>query len=175
MICGFNRECKTMRILYYDEVIQQYENKLEFRLAINYLEKLFSQRNEVQILNSLIAYSWFYFVEGGLLKKNIEVEEIDFLFESWKKYFLLGEEKYSENSEFSLIVGYILSIHGFYLDIVDYQKQSIQMLQSVNDKNLELLAKYFITGQKTEDFEFACRELFPSDSMLDKYFREILI
>ena len=71
------------------------------------------------------------------------------------------------NPIFDFIAGYSLSLHGIFLDSVfggKYEKEGIRLIKSCLE-----LSKDISLGNST----IICKELFNSDSILDKYFLEI--
>lgn len=167
-----------MDLFYYDDILRSFENKLNFISAIQYLENMFIQKREDKTLISLIAYSWYYFIEGQFMKKDISDDELDFLFNSWKKYYNLGCKYYSESPEFCLIAGYIIQLHGFYLEISNHEKQGIKLMKEclkLNKNPISILAQYFISGKKSNNFNELCQTLFSSNSILDEYFKDLLM
>lgn len=167
-----------MSLLYFDASIQEFEKKKDFVAAINYLEKMFYEKKEVKILISLVAYSWYYFIEGGFLKKNISGDELDFLSNSWEKFLILGKEIMADDLEFCLIAGFITKLHGFCIDIFNYEEQGLLMLQNSvqksKDPNIIVLANYFISHEKSKNFDEISKSMFPSESLVDEYFKSIL-
>ena len=173
-----------MSLFYIDENIINNENELNFNFVIDYLEKRFEIKHNIDLLVSLIGNSWYYFIEGNINQSPIEYNPEKFLCK-WKKYIDIGLNEFNENPTFCLIAGYTLMLHGFFID-PSYEKVGIKLLENCSkshaDLNLIQLSKYWLFNynakkyklDKKIDLNKVCDNLFNSKTLLDKYFREIL-
>jgi hypothetical protein len=179
-----------MNLFYFDGIIKKYDEDLAVILLIEYLEKKYNKEKDLQALITLIGYSWYYFVEGGLLLKTLGKDELNstlfFLQSKWKKYTELGLQEYSNKPELCYIIGYTLGLDWFVVDQNYGDNRGIQLMRKCYDittnENLKSLAKNFLDNsppnskhKKLDNAKYICAELFPSDSELDKFFREIFI
>ena len=174
-----------MPIFYYDAKLREYEVELNFSQVINYLEEVFKKKENVQILSSLIAYSWYFFVEGNFLLKNDNFDDENYLLK-WSFYLEYGQKKYFNSPEFLYVAGYTLGLHWFFLYPKYDEKTGLTFMKQCYkispDINLQALANNFIKnssyGKKSNILEHSmdiCSKLFPSNSLIDQYFRSVLI
>ena len=173
-----------MSLFYIDENVLNYEKELNFNLVIDFLEKRFEIKHNIDLLVSLIGNSWYYFIEGNVNQTPIEYDSDKFL-SKWKKYIDIGLNEFSEDPTFCLIAGYTLMLHGFYID-PSYEKLGVQLLEkcskSSTNSNLLRLSKYWLFNQNPKKYKLdkkinlniICQSLFNSNTLLDKYFNEIL-
>ena len=82
---------KTSSIFYFDEKLIQYEKKFEWNDALNYLENLYKEHQSIQIVNTLIGFSWYYLIEGGVDSGRYENDDCKKALVLWKKYLDIGE------------------------------------------------------------------------------------
>lgn len=174
-----------MPIFYYDKKIKDLELNSKFSEIIDYLETLFIKEDDVHKLASLIVYSWYFFIEGGFLLSDNNFDD-EFYISKWSFYLNYGEKKYSNVPEILFISGYTLGLHWFFLDSKYNKKTGIELMKHCyeisSDLSMKKLSNYFIhndlKSKKNIVLEQAseiCNELFPSDSMIDRYFRSVLI
>jgi len=169
-------------MFYFDDVIQKYEKDLNYSSIIEYLEGLYFSKNEVTYLTTLVAYAWYFSVDGNI-NQNLKNYDQEFLFSKWKYYFELGAKKYIDDPEFCYVAGYIHYLHGCYIYGIDTEDEGRNLVQRClklsKNESLRALADNFIEKRPTKKVQRdgkckkICNELFPSDSILDRYFRTI--
>lgn len=170
-----------MQIFYYDKVIEDYEMKSKYKLVITHLENLYKENSTAELICSLIGYSWYYLIECDCLNPS----EWQFFLDKFHYYIDLGLDKFIDNNKFCFVAGYTLDLHGFYIDKAYEQKGIVLMNKCIElskNKYLKLLACYFVDNAKKsrlkkirlkkEDKHYLFL-LFPNNSMIDVYFREI--
>ena len=173
-----------MSLFYFDETIKEYEQRQDFAPIITYLEKRYNAEKELRQLLSLIAYSWYFLVEGGCLLKAKDFDDTLFL-SKWSFYLEYGLKEYAQNSEFCYVAGYTLGLHWFYIQSKYPERKGMELMQKCYDiaknESIKALAKNFLDNavpnkkyKHLDNAEQICAELFPSISELDKYFKEIL-
>lgn len=91
-------------------------------------------------------------------------------------------DKYTDDEKICFILGYTLNLHWFYLDETYSNKGKELMKRCVEiatKKEIKTLAEFFLAnkkGRKSIDrgtINETCKKLFPSDSVLDSYFKEV--
>ena len=171
-----------MSIFYYDDLLAYYEMNYMWNKALDYLERLYSERREPQILYSLIGFSWFYLVEGPLVSKQYENDQDETALIMWKKYIDVGKIEASDDPLFNYIAGYTLSLHGIYInDRYEAEGSRLMKLCSslAKDTNLKQLADNFLLNEYAEHYtpicngELICSQFFDGKSLLDEYFNEL--
>lgn len=173
-----------MSFFYYDSIIRENEEKLNFKPIIKHLESLLKKSLNIDILVTLIGSSWFYCIEGDVNQSPIDYVW-DFYLSKWKQYIDFGFEKYSNNDKFCYIAGYTLSLHGLYIS-EEYEKNGLMLIKKCfeicEDNNLKTLAQNFIENENNykkykplKNSLIIIKDLFPNNSMLDIYFREIYL
>lgn len=169
-------------IFYYDNEIKEYEEMLNFTPVIISLENKYKKNKDSQILVTLLASAWYYFLEGQVNQNPINYDD-KFLFGKWKYYIDIGLNDFCNDPIFCLIAGYTLLLHGFYFDL-QYEKKGLELIKNCliisDDRMTKQLAEHFINGssknsyKKLENAKEICNKMFPTKSILDNYFREIL-
>lgn len=174
-----------MPVLYCDKKIKDFEKRLNLSQIIDYLEALFIKKEDEHKLASLIVYSWYFFIEGGFLLSDNNFDD-EFYLSKWSFYLDYGEKNYSNVPEILFVSGYTLGLHWFFLDSKYNKKTGIEFMKRCceisSDLSMKKLSNYFIhndlKSKKNIVLEQAseiCNEMFPSDSMTDRYFRSVLI
>lgn len=172
-----------MSIFYYDNKINEFEKKLNYNRIIEYLEDSFAINKKVEILNTLIAYSWYFAVEGDVNQEPLNYSAEYFLIK-WKIYLEKGIKEFQNDLSFNIIASYTLRLHWFYLG-ENFEKLSKELtensVKNLKESHLENLAKHLFCNslnknkhKKLENVEKICNKLFPTNSILDSYFREII-
>lgn len=172
-----------MSFFYYDDKMRKYEGKLNFTPIIFHLENLFEISPNEDLLATLIGVAWYYCIEGNVNQTPIDYDWRLYLYK-WKQYIDLGSEKFNGSEKFCYIAGYTLSLHGFYIS-ESYKKNGLTLMKKCfeicEDKNLKIIAQNFLKNAnkrnkgyiRIKNFENICKNLFPTNSMLDCYFKEI--
>ena len=98
---------------YFDKTIERYESTYCFSDSLAYLIKLYENLKTVDLLNSIIAFSWYYLIEGPVDSGRFENEDTSFSLETWKKYveYVIGNGNCEPSTLY--FCGYTLSLHGF--------------------------------------------------------------
>lgn len=175
-----------MSFFYYDSIIRENEEKLNFTPIIKHLESLFQISSNVDILVTLIGATWFYHIEGNVNQSPIDYDW-EFYQNKWKQYIDFGCKNFNDCEKFCYIAGYTLGLHGFYIG-ENYEKNGLTLMKKCfkicEDDNLKALAQNFIENAKINNYAKyitldnavnICKELFPNNSMLDMYFKEIFL
>ena len=171
-----------MKVLYYDERLKELENNYKWNDALYYLEGLYEQNNAIDILNSLVGFSWYYLIEGPIDSRKFEHDKNEDALFIWKKYIDIGSRIAFQNQFFNFISGYTLSLHGFLINS-EYEKQGILFMKRCfnmeDNALLKQLALHFLKNEKAKKYiplmngRELCKELFNGTSLLEKYFNEI--
>lgn len=168
-----------MSLFYFDEEMNEYERKLNFNPIIYMLENKFKKNKDSTTLATIIGCSWYNFIEGSVNQTPYNYDS-DFLLNKWKEYVDIGINNFSNYADVCLITAYTLNLHWFYLGkeyekiYPDLYKKSIEIGR---DNNVGQLASYFLKHKlytQIDNSKLICQDLFPTESILDKYFREIL-
>ncbi len=169
-----------MNLFYFDDYLKEYEKNFLWNDALNYLERLYEGNSTINILSSLIGFSWYYAVEGRVESQQYDDMSCYDSLEIWKKYIDVGLTEYNDNPQFCFIAGYTLSLHGFFIN-EQYEQKGHWLIQKCfslsHDGHLKEIANNLLCNMKKKkrlkDSESICRDLFPSESLLDKYFVNI--
>ena len=173
-----------MNLFFVNDFILKKEKEIDCNAIIEQLENLYIKNKNITFLNTLMAYSWYYFIEGDIGQAPINYQS-EILLKKWKQYTYIGLSEYNDKYEFCLIAGYILMMHGFYLDS-SYEKIGIALLKKCanckDNEDIKELSKYWLSNEqrnkyknfKVPDLKRICNNLFNSETLLDKYFNEIL-
>lgn len=175
-----------MSFFYYDSIIRENEVKLNFHPIIKHLESMFQISSNVDILVTLIGSIWLYLIEGNVNKSPIDYNW-EFYLKKWKQCIDLGYKNFNDCEKFCYIAGYTLSLHGFYIG-ENYEKNGLPLMKKCfdicEDDNLKALAQNFIENAKINKYAKykvldnavnICKKLFPNQSMLDMYFKEVFL
>ncbi|QVK17796.1 hypothetical protein KHQ81_13240 [Mycoplasmatota bacterium] len=173
-------------MLYFDEVIEDYENKKDFMSIINYLISKYSINNDDDILATIIVYAWYIYIEGGCIYGNVNYD-IDFYEDTWSKYIdsVVKENNYTLKSYF--FTAYTLILHGFMIKD-QYEDLGYQMLENIKPNkgdiyydlahlllNRRQKGKFF-TLKKSKVLTFnLIAKYFNNKSILDEYFIEMFV
>ena len=173
-----------MNFFYEDDTFIELENGFCWKESLDYLESLYLKNPTSQILCTIVASAWYYFIEGACISK--EWKDTDLLLNFWKKYIDLGLKFYPNDPYFNFVGGYTLSLHGFFFDAEyggkweDQGKILMQKCYSLS-KNLPInrLAENFLLNDKSKKHiplkggESICSELFSGKSLINQYFYQI--
>ncbi len=175
-----------MSFFYYDNIIRKYEEELNFTPIICHLENLFRISPNEDLLTTLIGASWYYYIEGNVNQLPVNYDQQLYL-RKWKQYIEYGDKKFNESEKFCYIAGYTLSLHGFHIG-KSYEKSGLILMKKCfeicTNKNLKIIAQNFIENEEIkinkkykaiQNSQNICNELFPSNSMLDSYFKEMYL
>lgn len=170
----------TMALFYFDEYVKEREAIGDYTPVIERLESIYTATAKAETVTSLVGYSWYYLIEGDVNTATVNYD-YELHLKKFKQYIDIGLEKFSDDEGFCFTAGYCLDLHGFYLG-EEYERKGKELmkkcLQSSRDGALGCLAEIFLSdGKKKKHDEqrinAAVAELFPSGSLLDKYFRQI--
>lgn len=168
-----------MGLFYFNDTIEKYERELDFINVIKELEKEYRKTKSIDVFNTIIADSWYFYIEGDVNQtpKNYDWK---FLFNKWREYIEIGLKNYFNNDKFCLIAGYTLILHGFEIN-ERYEKKGLELLQKCannsTDNNIKRLAEYFVNNENgiTDTIEpTIIKKLFDNKSIIDNYFIGIL-
>ena len=173
-------------MLYFDDLIKRYEEEKEWDKSLIYLEELYKKKKSIETLNSLVGFSWYYLIEGPIDSKKYEKDENKLPLEIWQKYLEFGLQKHIEEPTFCFIAGYTLLLHGFFMQKFqdNYREQAIILINKAylnSNDNLKKIAKNILSkeeGGKRNNNNYLGKDIikivFNSESLLDKYFVEVL-
>lgn len=174
-------------MFYFDEKLKNFEDNKDFNNALFYLESLYGKNNSVEILNSLIGFSWYYFVEGPIDSGKYDREDTTIAREFWKKYIDKvigsGDGDFSDIDPSTLyICGYTLSLHGLFLD-GEYEQIGSRLMkmarETCHDEALSELINIFLTMEKQRRYkplkvsDNSLSRLFDENSLIGEYFLEL--
>ncbi len=174
---------RTNEIFYFDEKLKEYEINFDWDDALAYLENIYLSTKSLQSINSLIGFSWYYLIEGGVESGKYEKDDCKSALTLWKKYIDIGQKIFHEDPYFNFIAGYTLSLHGFYIEQA-YENKGIPLLKKSLFLSQSLLfnqlLKHILENKKTKKYvplknaNSICDIFFDGESLLEKYFCEIL-
>ena len=166
-------------MIYCDKKLLTYEEQKNYLAAIAYLEKQYSMKNSFDILLALFADSWCYFNMPDICQSaSMEI------YGKWKQYTdIIITKQFDDFARY--VVGYVLCLHGFYFG-AKYEQTGREILSECakqsSDECIKKLAESFIANEKKyaakkyPSYDLSdCLKLFPSESLLDRYFRRIIM
>lgn len=168
-----------MNFFYFDEKIKKYEKELDFSPVISYLEEIFNQKPSEDILVTLIGSSWYYLVEGDV-NQSPQNYDWKYFLDKWKQYIDIGIAKFNNSEKFCYIAGYTLSLHGIYIS-PEYEKKGKQLMCrcaeiATTPQIVELSQTFIAKSCKYRKLDKqSIMAMFPSESLPDKYFKEIIL
>lgn len=169
-----------MAMFYFDDRIKEFEHKHNFNMILDYLENLFYNHKTVNYLSTIIAYSW-YFLTSNEFDNEPTYDWKNYL-EKWIYYLEIGKKEFFDNPIYNFIAGYTLGLHHDYIDssMHNYEKEYQIFMKKAATQNtmpsVKLLAENYLVNKhnhlplKNNSIDL---DLFPSNSYLDRYFREI--
>ena len=162
------------QIFYCDDKIRDLEKIRDFKHLIKYLEEIpFSEENYA----AQIAYSWFLYCEGDFIAEKVSYDW-KFYQRKWAEKIQLAINRY-QDPKISFIVAYSLEISGMDIDnYSDYENISEKCYEfsrkTTQDRNFSRLIEV-LSSHRGIQLEKDIREkLFPNDTLIDKYFLEVL-
>lgn len=171
-------------MFYFDEVIRKFEKGYCWDKALIHLEKIYVNQPDVNIINSLVGFSWYYLIEGPVDSHQFSQDSNELALDIWKKYINIGLTKYKNDYSFCFIAGYTLLLHGFYIKEYqnNYESVGINLLQTASitdDPNLKQLVDCILKMQMQKKYKplkidsTVLDNLFDETPLLKKYFEEI--
>lgn len=171
-------------MFYFDNTLQKLEAEHSWDKALIYLEDLFVVKNDITILNSLIGFSWYYFVEGPFISSKYGKDEGELPLVTWEKYIKIGMDNFANDCRFCFVAGYTLLLHGFFIKAYqqNYKSIGLELLKSsanTTDTYLKELVDTIINLEhskkyvKSEVSITALSNLFSQNSLLEKYFKDM--
>ena len=166
-----------MQIFYCDDKILDLEKTENFKHLIKYLEAEapLSEEN----FSAQIAYSWYLYCEGDFIDQHVS-DEWKFYQNKWIEKIRVAINKYQDYPKISLIAAYSLEISGMDIkDLTDYEETAKKFYElsrkKSEDKNLSKLIDFLSSHRKVHLEENVIKNLFPNDTLVDKYFSEVLL
>ncbi len=167
-------------MFYCDENIIRYESERSFNDVLLYLEKKFLLNKDEKILSSLIGFAWLYDLEPFF-------DECTIANVIWEKYIRIAIKEYRHFGLVSFIVGFALSINGFYISEFsdNHYEESLKFLRYsyekcdgvIRDISNALLnpkpvtKKFNIDNYKSVVSYETLQEYFYNNTSLEDYFR----
>lgn len=170
-----------MSIFYFDQKLKEYEDNFNWDQALIYLEDVYKKTRNIKVINSLIGFSWYYFIEGGVESQKYSKDCCERGLMTWKKYIDIGIQEYYNDPSFNFICGYTLFLHGFFIN-VEYEKMGMMFMKNclkLSNGTIKLLANYFLKNTSKRKYVVLennveiCEDLFDGNSLLERYFFEI--
>lgn len=170
-------------MFFYDNNLRVYEQKHEFCALLNYLIQLYVAKSNVQLLTTIIAYSWYLSTSHEYDNEvNYDYDKFIML---WSEYIDKGKISYPDDPGFNFVAGYTLGLHYFYVRSYRHDEKEYWIfirkayLQNTNMK-VKLLAENFIANDERHKIiplnnNEIVYSLFPNTSLLDNYFKEIYL
>lgn len=163
-------------LFFYDEQIKEYENNGCCKEIIYYLEKLYDNDKNDKILGTLIGYLWYFLIDEKSANRYTDFNW-EFMHANIVKYITIGFDLFNNNIRVCFILGYILFLHWMNIDI-KYEKDGVKLLRKASNMDtneaIKSLASYIVSNRTTNISSEDIRALFPTKSILDKYFIEVL-
>lgn len=169
-----------MEMFYFDDRIKEFEHEHKFNMILDYLDNLFDKYKTVNYLSTIIAYSWFFLTSNEF--DNEPTYDWKSYLEKWIDYIEIGKKEFFDNPIYNFIAGYTLGLHHEYVDSRrhNYEKEYQIFMKNAATQNkmpsIKLLAEnYFVNNHNRlpQNYKSINLDLFPSNSYLDRYFREI--
>lgn len=165
-----------MQLFYCDEKLLDLEKKADFKGLINYLELEvpFSEEN----FSAQIAYSWYLYCEGEFITQQVS-DDWEFYQRKWVEKINLAINKYQDYPKICLMVAYSLEISGMdinnFLDYEETAKKFYELsIKNAKDASLVSLINFLSSNRSVGLEESIIKKLFPNNTLIDKYFLEVL-
>ena len=163
-----------MQLFYCDKTIINYEKKGLYSNIIEYLE---NSLEEIECLSTYIAYAWYLYSEGQFINDEVS-RNWAFYLNKWKKSLNLAENCFNNSAQVSFIAGYTLEMNGMDLakDLTYENKIKIfyDACKTYKDDAFKALCENIILKNNKTISNQYLNELFPNDTIIDNYFKEIL-
>ena len=166
-----------MQVFYFDKIISQFEQDEKYNEILKYLEsKKFTEAN----FATQIAYSWLLYIEGQFISETVS-KNWQFYKNKWKEKIIFAIQNYINYPLIAFVAAYSLEITGMTIaDELGFEYESeyknlydLSIMNS-NDAELCCLCK-FLSSKRQSNFDKAIiKNLFPNETLIDKYFKEIL-
>ena len=168
----------------YDNRIAQFEKNKEYNSVLIYLVTKFEQAPSSILINTIIGYSWYLFTSHEF--DNESWYDWSDYKEKWIKFMDIGKVCFTEDASVNFIIGYTLSTSWEYIanqsdfsekDGLTYIKKSVEM---ASDCAIKQLTMFFLNRNLNYSRKTKCLskeivyELFPHNSLLDNYFKQII-
>ena len=171
-------------MFYFDDTLQKLEAEYSWDKALIYLEDLFVAKNDITILNSLIGFSWYYFLEGPFISSKHGKDEGELPLITWEKYIKFGMDHYGNDYRFCFVAGYTLLLHGYFIKSYqqNYKSIGLELLKfssNTTDIYLTELANAIINLEYSKKYTRSklrvstLNTLFPKNSLLENYFIDL--
>ncbi len=171
-------------MFYCDLIIKDYEKNFSWNKSLLYLEKKFKETQSVDVLNSLVGFSWYYLIEGPIESKKYNDDDNAMAFDCWHKYVFEAIDKYINDDSVCFILGYTLLLHGYLLPEYHCNNESIGILlikkaSESNNKHIKAVSNHVLKVHDSEHIQMLndgytiCKELFGRGFLLADYFCEI--
>ena len=152
------------------------ERRGDFKQLIKYLEKEvpFSEEN----FSAQIAYSWYLYCEGDFISQQVS-QDWEFYQKKWVDKIEFAINEYQGYPKISFIVAYSLEISGMEIkNFLDYERMAEEFYElskkNVQDRNFSRLIEFLISHRSVQLCKDIIKKLFPNDTIIDKYFLEVL-
>jgi len=163
-----------MQLFYCDKTILNYERKGLYRNIIEYLE---NSLDKTKNLPTLVAYTWYLYCEGHFINDEVS-SDWEYYLKKWKEMLSLADIFYKKSPQLSFICGYTLEITGMVLaKDLTYEskiKNFYDVCKDSKDKAFKAMTEYVTSNRKTSFSNKYLQELFPNNTILDNYFKEVL-
>ena len=168
-------------LFYFNDNIREFESNKRYLDIISFLENKDDLEQSLKI-TTILAYAW-YFYEDVEISKSMRDEDLKYCYDKLLYCINIGLEQYNNVSELLLVMGYILDINWMLIfDNEKYENLGKKMLEksfSISTNiNVCNLSKYFLSNDLTERGKLLklinINELFPSNSLIDQYFKEVI-
>ncbi len=165
-----------MQVFYFDNEMCKLEKQGDFRQLIKHLEgqAVFSEEN----FSTQIAYSWYLYSEGDFVSPQVS-KDWEFYKKKWEEKLKFAIENYQEFPKICFIVAYSLEINGMDIsDSLDYEGLVEKFFKlSKNkavDNDIVKLLEYITSRRIVKMEDIILERLFPNNTLIDKYFLEVL-
>lgn len=166
-----------MGIFYFDSIMENFEKKNNYRGLIDYLEN--NVQSSEQNFATQICYLWNLYCEGQFISNNVS-DDWEFYKNKWIKKLNYAMANYKDSSIVCFAIAYTLEISG--MDIyknLEYETKISEFYKlsekNTNDKVLRNLILTFSSNLNYKLEKKIIKDFFPNNSLLDKYFSEILL
>lgn len=164
-----------MQMFYYDDKISILEKQGNFKELLNYLEDQFpfSEQN----FSTQIAYSWYLYSQGDFVNKQTS-EDWEFYKGKWEEKLDFAINNYEKYQKICFMIAYTLEMNGMDIDDSLYYEFKIDKFYNLSrtskDINFNILVDFILSNRKSKIKSNVLQELFPNDSLIDKYFLDVL-
>jgi len=165
-----------MSLFYYDNTMKSLEQNNEYKNILAYLENNF--QNSDQVFATKLIYSWYLYCEGQFIDQQVS-SDWQYYMNEWSNSLNYSMQHLKNLPITNFAIAYTLEMNGMDInDSLSYEDKIIKHYQVSKlystDRVFLNFLNFFINHNEKKLDDEEINMLFPNDSIIDKYFIEIL-